>query len=218
MVYFIGYTFFKTVARIFYRYRVVNAERLIEDGAAIVASNHVSFFDPPMVGVAFRNPIYYLARKTLFKKGFFEWLYKNWNSIPVDQDRPDMTSLKTIIRLLKAGERVLVFPEGERSWDGTLGEGQPGVGLIVAKSRAPVIPVRIFGAREILPRGAKFPGAGRITIMVGGPIYFSDEELASKDKSNYQRISDRIMKDINALELPEGESAVIPDAEKSEAQ
>ncbi len=217
MVYYIGYTFFKTVARIFYRYRVVHAERLIEDGPAIVASNHVSFLDPPMVGVAFRNPIYYLARKTLFKKGFFEWLYRNWNSIPVDQNRPDMTSLKTIIRLLKAGERVLVFPEGERSWDGKLGEGQPGVGLIVAKSRAPVIPVRIFGAREILPRGAKFPGPGRITIVVGEPIHFSEEDLNSKDKTSYQRISDRIMKDIAALALPKEESAGAPSAETSEA-
>lgn len=202
-VYYLGHAFFGTVARTFFSYRVVHAERLIEEGSAIVASNHTSFMDPPMVGVAFKNPIYYLARSTLFSNRFLKWLYRQWNSIPVDQERPDVASLKTIIRLLKEGNRVLIFPEGSRSWDGTLGPGQPGVGLLVAKSRAPVVPVRIFGAVEALPRGAKWLRKGRITVVVGEPIVFSGEELDAKGKESYQKISDRIMEAIAALELPE---------------
>lgn len=200
-VYYFGYTFFKTMARVFYRYHVVHPERLIEKGPAIVAANHASFLDPPMVGVAFCEPIYYLARKSLFRTRFFDWLYQNWNSIPVDQDRPDMTSLKTIIRLLREGNRVLIFPEGSRSWDGSLGKGMPGVGLLVAKSRAPVIPVRIFGAGEALPRGARFPRRSRITIVVGEPIVFGPEDLGDGDRGSYQRISDRIMEAIGELSL-----------------
>ncbi|MFV1994617.1 MAG: lysophospholipid acyltransferase family protein [Verrucomicrobiales bacterium] len=202
-VYRAGYLFFRRIAYSHYGYRVVNPERLIEEGSAIIAANHASFLDPPMIGVAFQKELYYLARKTLFKNPFFGWLYAKWNSIPVDQQRPDMTSLKTMIRLLKEGHRVLIFPEGERTFEGELGSGLPGVGLLVAKSRAPVLPVRIFGTSEALPRGARLLRPAKIRVVVGEKLEFSADELASRDKGNYQHISDRIMAEIAKLELPE---------------
>ena len=111
-----------------------------------------------------------------------------------------MTSLKTVIKLLQHGQKVVVFPEGERTSDGKLGQGQPGVGLIVAKTGVVVQPVRIRGAREALPRGSGRLRCLPVSVKVGKPLRFSAEELASaKGKEGYQKISDRIMAAIAAL-------------------
>jgi len=184
----------------FFSYRVIGKEKLVTDGPVVIASNHESFLDPPLVGVAYDKEVYYLARKTLFR-GFGAWLYPRLNSIPVDQERPDMTSLKTIIKLLKKGEQVVIFPEGARTLDGELHEGQAGTGLIVAKSKAVVQPVRIFGARQALPRGSGKINFCPITLVVGDPITFSPEELSAKGRDDYQKISDKIMAEIAKLEI-----------------
>jgi 1-acyl-sn-glycerol-3-phosphate acyltransferase len=141
----------------------------------------------------------FLARKTLFV-GFFKWLYPQWNAIPVDQDRPDMSSLKTIIRKLKEGHRVLVFPEGARTLDGEIGEAAPGIGLIAAKSGAVIQPVRISGARDALPRGSARISFARITVHVGPPIRLTpDEQKAVNGKDDYEKITEKIMSAISAL-------------------
>lgn len=184
----------------FFSYRVIGKEKLVTDGPVLIASNHESFLDPPLVGIAYDKEIYYLARKTLFR-GFGAWLYPRLNSIPIDQDRPDMTSLKKIIKLLKQGNQVVVFPEGSRTLDGELGAAEAGTGLMVAKSKATVQPVRIFGARQALPRGSGKMRFCPITLVVGDPITFTAEELKAKGRDDYQKISDRIMAEIAKLEM-----------------
>ena len=203
--YWFGYTWFRALARACFGYEVVGREKLIEEGGALIVSNHVSFLDPPLVGTAHQQHTYYLARKTLFQ-GFGAWLYPRWNAIPIDQENSDMTSLKNIIKLLKSGERVVMFPEGERSWNGELSKGQAGVGLIVTKAKVPVLPVRIFGAYEAMPRGAKGVKSMPVTLVVGDPIEFSPEELKGKGRDGYQKISDRIMEEIAKIELPESKA------------
>ena len=204
-VYRIGYTLFKTAARLFFGYNVVNRERLKGLEGCMIASNHVSFMDPPMVGVAFDEAIYYLARKSLFSNPVAAWVYRQWNTIPMNQARPELSSLRQIIKLLKNGEKVLMFPEGQRSWDGELAEGKTGVGMMIAKSRARVQPVRVFGAEEILPRGASFPRRGKVTIVIGEAFDVNDliDDKSLKGKELYQQISDRVMAAIGVLELPD---------------
>jgi 1-acyl-sn-glycerol-3-phosphate acyltransferase len=165
----------------------------------LVASNHQSFLDPPLIGNLYQTEMVFLARKTLFV-GFFKWLYTRWNAIPVDQDRPDMASLKTIIRKLKEGHRVCVFPEGERTQDGSIGNAAPGIGLIAVKSGAVIQPVRITGAREALPRGSGRIRFARITLTVGEPIRLTSADLlAAQGKEGYDQIAKRIMGAIKAL-------------------
>ena len=202
-VYRIGYTLFKTVAKLFFGYRVVNRQRLEGLEGCMIASNHVSFIDPPMVGVAFDEAIYYLARKSLFSNPVASWVYRKWNTIPINQQSPELSSLRKIISLLRAGEKVLMFPEGERSWDGKLSEGKTGVGLMIAKSRAKVLPVRVFGAEEILPRGASFPRRGMVSIVIGEKFDVDDliDDPKLKGKALYQAIADRVMAAIGAIEF-----------------
>ena len=128
-IYWLGWMTFGALFRTLFGLRIEGREHLVTEGPVLIVSNHQSFIDPPLVGSLYDTATYYLARKSLFR-GFTAWLYPQWNAIPVDQDRPDMASLKTIIRLLKQGERVVVFPEGSRTEDGSLGEAAPGVGLV----------------------------------------------------------------------------------------
>lgn len=198
-VYWLGWMAFGAAFRTLFGLRIIGRENLITEGPVLVASNHQSFLDPPLIGNLYQTEMVFLARKTLFV-GFFKWLYPQWNAIPVDQDRPDMSSLKTIIRKLKEGHRVLVFPEGARTLDGEIGEAAPGIGLIAAKSGTVIQPVRISGARDALPRGSARIRFARITVTVGPPIHLSAaEQKAPNGKDDYERITAKIMGAISAL-------------------
>ena len=202
-IYWMGWLLFGAAYRGLFGLRIIGREKLITAGPVLVASNHQSYIDPPLIGNLYDDEMAYLARKTLFKPGFFEWLYNQWNAIPVDQDRPDMASLKTIIRRLKGGERVLLFPEGSRSFDGEIGKAASGIGLVAVKAGVPIQPVRIFGANKVLARGSSKIRLARITVVVGDPIYLKPEELKSlSNKEGYEKVTDRIMNAIKALKLP----------------
>ena len=203
--YWLGHSLSKLVAKLVCSFRVQDGERLrdLPDGLLIV-SNHVSFLDPPFIGGAFREPIFYFARKTLFDHPVANFLFTRVNAIPVNQDKPELSALKLVIQLLKDGEKVLIFPEGERTLDGKLKtEGEPGVGMIVSKANVPVLPVRLFGPEKALPRGSKKLKRHPVTLAVGEPIALddlvNDTDLPAKDR--YQAIANRIMAAIGALEL-----------------
>jgi len=198
-IYWLGWMSFGAAFRSLFGLRVTGGEHLVTEGAVLVAANHQSYLDPPLISCLYSDEMFFLARKTLFTR-ITRWLYTKWNAIPVDQTRPDMASLKTIIRKLKDGHRVLVFPEGERTNDGDIGEAAPGIGLVAAKSGAVIQPVRISGAREALPRGSARVRFARITVAIGRPIRLTPAELgAPNGKEDYERIARRIMAAIAAL-------------------
>jgi len=197
-IYWLHWLFAGSAFRTLFGMRVIGAENLITEGPVLIASNHQSFLDPPLIGNLYKTEMVFLARKTLFVS-YCKWLYPRLNAIPVDQDRPDMTSLKTIIRKLKEGHRVLVFPEGARTLDGEIGEAAPGIGLIAVKSGAVIQPVRISGAREALPRGSARVRFARITVSVAPAIRLTAEDMKGESKEVYERITARIMGAISAL-------------------
>ncbi len=199
-LYRIGYTLCNLVGKVAFDFKVYGRENLIEDGAAILASNHQSYLDPPCIGMACRNDIYYLARNTLYQRPLIGPLLKRLNTVPVDRDRGDVSSIKTIIRLLRSGHRVIIFPEGTRSSDGQLQPARAGLGMIIAKTLAPVVPVRVFGSFEALPRvgGLKLRP---VSVVVGKPMRFSEDALKG-DRDVYQKLSNQVMEKIAGLELP----------------
>ena len=174
---------------------------MIQTGPVILASNHQSFFDPPLAGNACDRAIFFLAKKSLMDVPILGWLLPKLNVIPVNLEG-DRSALKALIRILSAGECALVFPEGTRTPDGNLQPAQPGVGLVIAKTRAPVVPMRIFGAYDIWPIHGKLRLGGKITIVVGEPIHFSDADFVGDSKDLYTRLSQRVMDSIAALQLP----------------
>jgi 1-acyl-sn-glycerol-3-phosphate acyltransferase len=199
--YWCGYHFSHLLAQLFYGFRIIHRERMIQTGSVILAMNHQSYFDPPLAGNACDRAIYFLAKKSLLKSKIGAWLLPKLNVIPVDLEAIDRGALKTLIRVIKAGNGALVFPEGTRTPDGTLQPALPGLGLIIAKTRAPVVPMRIFGAFEAWPIGGKICLGSKITIVVGEPIIFSETDLEGRGKDVYAQLSQRVMDAIAALEL-----------------
>ena len=191
----------RLVAKVFFRHRVLHGERSRHEGALLIVANHVSYFDPPLVAISVPNAIHFLARKSLYSNRFARWLFPRLNVVPVDQDKAEVAPLKAVMRLLAAQQQVLVFPEGTRSPDGSLQPGQAGVGFIAAKTRAPILPLRIFGAHEALPPGEKKLKLRRITIVTGNILHLDESDYAS-GKEGYQAISDKIMQAIARLECP----------------
>jgi len=201
IVYNIFYNLAKLFARLFFQMRVIHPERMIEQGPLILAVNHTSFIDPPLAGICSRRGVYYLARKTLLKWPFFGPLFPAMNVIPVERDGNDMSALREVIKKIREGNGVLLFPEGTRSKDGNLQPGRAGIGLVIAKTGAPVLPMRIFGAFEAFPKNAKMPHFSPVTVVIGEPLYFESIELEASREA-YQLLGDRVMEAISKLKLP----------------
>jgi len=199
--YWIGYHLSRLIGRLFFRFRIIHRERMIQTGPVILAMNHQSYLDPPFAGVACDRAIYFLAKRTLIDVPVLGWLLPKLNVIPVNQEGIDRSALKALIRVLKSGNAALVFPEGARTLDGDLQPAQPGLGLVIAKTLAPVVPMRIFGAHEALPRGGGSLHFVPVTIVVGEPILFTAADLGSRGKDPYGRLSQRVMDAIAALHL-----------------
>ena len=199
--YWMGYHLSRLAGRIFFRFRVIHRERMIQSGPVILAMNHQSYLDPPLAGTTCDRAIYFLARRTLLDLPLLGWVLPKLNVIPVNQEGVDRSAIKAVIRVLQAGNGVLVFPEGSRTFDGTLQPGEPGMGLMIAKTLAPVVPMRIFGAREALPRSGGRLRFVPITVVIGEPIFFSAADIQPGGKDLYARLSDRVMKAIAALHV-----------------
>ena len=189
------------LAHILFRLRVIGRENFNVEGPVIIAANHQSYLDPPLIGVAFPGELHYLARNTLFKNRLANWILTEVNAIPVDRDRGDVGAFRAVLKLLKDGHRTVIFPEGTRTLTGQIQKARPGIGMIIAKTLVPVIPARIFGSFEAWPKNGKFK-PNPITVIVGKPIRFTSEDVASDEREIYQKISERILGEIAKLEIP----------------
>jgi 1-acyl-sn-glycerol-3-phosphate acyltransferase len=204
--YRIGWSCFRMMYATYFRWRVFNAERVPSQGGVILASNHASFLDPPLVGSGLKRDINYLARESLFRYPGIGALLRSWNAVPVDRDGGGAKGLKIILERLLAGNGIILFPEGTRTKDGQLQPARSGIGLTVIKSTAPVVPVRTFGTFEAFGRNHKFPRPHRVAVKYGLPINFEKLRAESKtcDKARlkeiYQQVADEIMVAIAKLE------------------
>ncbi|PYJ41168.1 MAG: 1-acyl-sn-glycerol-3-phosphate acyltransferase [Verrucomicrobia bacterium] len=199
--YWAGYTLSKLIGHIFFHYRVIHRERMIQTGPVILAMNHQSYLDPPLAGIACKRPIYFLARKSLLKVPILGRILPKLNVIPVDQEGMDRGALKALLRILRAGQGALVFPEGARTLDGGLQPALPGLGFIIAKTRAPVVPMRIFGSHEALPRSGGRLRFHPITVVIGRPMYFTEGDVSTDKRTLYQQLSQRVMDEIARLTI-----------------
>ncbi|MBR5330633.1 MAG: 1-acyl-sn-glycerol-3-phosphate acyltransferase [Akkermansia sp.] len=184
----------------FFNLKVINREKLIEEGPCLIVANHQSFLDPPLIGALYRNEVFFLARKTLFDAPGLKQALPYCNTIPVDQTRPDPASIIQVLRTVKNGGRIVIFPEGSRCPDGQIHDAMPGIGLILSKlATVPVQPVRIEGAYDCLPIHSSKLKFRPITLSVGDPIQFTPEELKAKGRDAQRAIGKKIMDAIRAL-------------------
>ena len=185
--------------KIFHRFEIIGADNIPVNGSFILASNHASYFDPPALGCKLPRNLHYFARDTLFfwPLGF---LIRNLNSIPVNRSQLDISTLKRVLKILKSGDPLLVFPEGTRSPDGHFGRGKKGIGLLLAKSHKDVLPARIMGGNKVLGKGMLIPRIGRKLVVTYGPIIRFDElDPGKSDTQRYETIANRVLEAINKI-------------------
>lgn len=189
----------------FFRGDVRGTENLPKSGPFLIASNHASHLDPPMVGTHVPRQMCFFARKTLWNGRLAAWWLDGVGTIPVDRDGgQDVGALKRVLRALADGKVLILFPEGTRSPDGHLQPAKPGIGFIVCKTQVPVVPARIFGSFQAFGKGAKFPRLGTpLDVVFGRPILPSVYDDPSAGKERYQIASQRIMAEIAKLEQPD---------------
>jgi 1-acyl-sn-glycerol-3-phosphate acyltransferase len=206
-VYYLGWSFFRLAFRFYFGWRVEHPQRVPLSGPVILASNHASFLDPPLVGAGIKRGVNYLARKSLFRFPGIGWLLRKWQSVPVDRDGGGAGGLKAILDRLQSGGAILLFPEGTRTLDGKLQPARSGIGLTVIKSNAPVIPVRVLGTYDAYGKRHTIPRPKRVAVIYGPPLNFeglrAEAKVCSKErlKQIYQEVADQIMRAIQELNL-----------------
>jgi len=206
LIYRFAWCLFRIVFAVYFRWRVYHPERVPLKGPVILAANHASFIDPPLVGSGLKREINYLARESLFRFPVVGAALRAVNSVPVDRDGGGAVGLRAILDRLLAGGGIILFPEGTRTRDGLLQPARSGIGLAVIKSDAPVVPVRVFGTFEAFGRHLRFPRPHPIAVKYGQPMLFEELRAEAKTcskqrlKEIYRQVAGEIMLAITKLE------------------
>jgi 1-acyl-sn-glycerol-3-phosphate acyltransferase len=190
-----SYTLVGLHLQLFHGVRIEGRENIPDEGCLIVG-NHASYLDPTTIGWAIGREIYFLGRRDLFKPPVLNWLLPMCNVLPIDRDGNDISGLRGIIKRLKGGQSVLVFPEGTRTENGALQPAEPGAGLLAVKAKVRVLPTRVFGTYEAWPRGGKGYRREPLRVVVGRPYW---PALPAVGKPDYQAISNEMMAKIAEL-------------------
>ncbi len=185
--------------KLLFHLKVTGHENIPRSGPVIIAANHASFLDPPLIGVALKRDVYFLARESLFKIWGFGWLIRKTHAFPIKRGVFDTAGLRTVFNLLSSEKVLLLFPEGTRSWDGSLQEPHAGVGMIAYKMKVPVVPVLITGSYSAWSRSSKMIKIVPVSVRFGRPIPLGDYFIKEKNKQTYKLISEKIMEEIEKL-------------------
>jgi 1-acyl-sn-glycerol-3-phosphate acyltransferase len=157
-------------ARAYFGTRFEGVHNIPLDGPLIIAPNHVTFADPPLVTIPIHRPVFYMAWDKLFDVPGLAWLIRRLRAFPVDIEAADSRATREAVRLLDAGEAVMIFPEGGRSPDGRLQRFKTGAFRLACSRGVPILPVTIVGGHESWPPGRLLPRPGRLTIIYHPPL------------------------------------------------
>jgi len=165
----------------------------------VLAANHASYADIPLLGCGVGRRLWYLGRSNLFPNPLFNKICLSLGWIPLRPERLDRHAFGIAQQLLKEGKAVVIFPEGTRTHNGQLQPGKPGLGVIVAEAQCPVIPVYIQGTYEFLPMGSSWPRLSRVEIKFGQPLHFHEDNQGLQGKTFFRHISQTVMTRIAEL-------------------
>ncbi len=178
--------------KIFLRLEVHGAENIPKTGSLVIASNHLSLLDPPVIGVAAPRKVHFMAKQELFVP-VLGYIYKTLGAFPVKRGGADRAAIKHGIEILQSGKVLAIFPEGTRSKTGSLGKLEPGALMMAGKSNAVIVPTAISGT-DIKRCGRLWP---KVTVRFGKPVPFPQVGL---NKDVLQDLTDKLTADIKALQ------------------
>ena len=182
---------------------VSGVQYIPREGGIIIAANHASLLDPPLIGSHVPRQMVFFARKTLWQGSFISWWLNIVGTIPVDRDSgADVAAIKRVLTALRNGKALIVFPEGTRTRTGALQRPKAGVGLLACRSGVPVVPARIFGSFEACGRNGPLRLGTPVSVVFGPSLRPADYDDHADGKERFQHASERIMAAIAALDLP----------------
>lgn len=180
------------LARLLFRIRFQGIEHVPRSGAVVIAPNHVSFMDPILVTIPIRRPLHYMALEPFFRVRGLGAVMRWCRAFPVRETEADGPAVRTALRLLHAGELLVIFPEGGRSLDGRLQPFRPGTFRIALTAKVPVVPVTIAGGFEAWPAHRRLPRPSRITITYHPPLTSSALPATADRKAQPALLADLV--------------------------
>ena len=184
--YYVGNAIF----RIVFRFNVVGKDNMPKEGRVILCSNHISNFDPLILGLAVPRKIRFMAKKELFKNKFLNKFLTMLGAFPIDREGASISSIKTSLSILKNEEVLGIFPEGTRVFKEDITKAKPGIGMITITGKSPVVPVFI---------NSKYKIFSKVNIIIGEPLTFDEYYDKKLNKEDYTLISQNIMRAIYSM-------------------
>ncbi len=204
------YLFVKTalwaLCKVLFRLRLEGREHEPARGPFIVAANHASAIDPPIVGIALRHQAAYMAKHELLQAPVLGPLLRSIGVFPVRRGEPDRKAIRRSLEVLDAGRVLVMFPEGTRSHDGRLRAPEPGAAMIALRTGAPVLPAAVINSHRILPKGAHWPKMQQVIVRMGPPLAVPKIE-GRLDHETLEEWGNRIIAEIEKL-LPRDQQRV----------
>ncbi len=195
MIYIIARFLCSFFCHIFLGLKIIGRNNIPRKGGCIIASNHLSYLDPPLVGSSVNRPTYFMGKSELFDNKLSAFLFNHFNTFPIKRDEQDHRAISKAVKFLKGGNVLVIFPEGGRNADGSK-EIQLGVGFLAQLANVPVVPTLVAGSAH----GAKIIKMHRVEVRFGQAIFpteFAHTHL--KGKELYKVITERVMDKINEL-------------------
>jgi 1-acyl-sn-glycerol-3-phosphate acyltransferase len=201
-----------TRAYLFGLFKAAGVENVPRNGGVIICPNHFGTLDPPLVPAFVpRNDTWSMAKEEYFRGAVIGFLFRQYHAFPVKRHSADRNAVKRSFDLLKAGDGLIMYPEGTRVESGVLAAPEPGAGFIAQKAGCPVVPVALMGTRDCLPKGARWPRRTPVSITFGKPFVVASKR-ADGSKVSHQEASDAIMVQIAEL-LPAAQRGLFSDLE-----
>lgn len=198
MIYKITCFILRVLCRLLFSIKLYGLKNIPQKGSFIMASNHVSYLDPVIVGAFVPRELNYIARRSLFKNKFFGWYLKKIRAIPMDRSALAYSGMKEVIKRIRKGEPVVIFPEGTRSNGSFFLEPERGAAYLALKFNLPVVPVYVKGAAKALPKNARFIRLKPIRGYYGEPKRYEMPDKGDRDEI-YKKVSYKIMEEIKKL-------------------
>jgi len=185
--------------RILYRPRAQGVEGVPTEGPVILAANHLSFVDSLFIPLFLKRPVVFLGKSDYFERRRTAWFFRWLGVIPVKRDSGGAAeaALRAGMEVLQGGGVIGIYPEGTRSPDGRVYRGKSGVARLALEANCPVVPVVVFGTRDLQPPDRKIPKlSGRVRVVYGEPLTFERYVGREKDKYALRAVTDEIMFEI----------------------
>lgn len=188
------YTFFRAIFRgmfaLFFRWQVKGAENVPAHGPVILCANHISNFDPPLLGCGIERQVHFMAKEELFKVPVISFFITHFGAFPVKRGAGDRAAIRATLKILEEGKVLGIFPEGKRSKNGEVGQGMSGIAMFALKSDAQVVPVAIVGPYRLFRP---------VTIVYGKPIDLSSYKAGKASGETMKEVTELIMQHIRDL-------------------